>query len=294
MAAAAWMGPLATVQGRRVWTRADIEAAPNKQVTMRQAHNFLKRWRDASDNRQMDLFDCAQFDWIGYIKHHPDKAVIIPGRVCIIGFEIARLTVVDLNLHTARVDFVVHRDDLNVVRLHPSQNREARPVITRADVDGGAVVRHGERVESGRGEHALSFTAGAGAKGREGKGGGTSAVHYQTASVADVIPPSEVRRWLDERAALWPDLKFTFNVTEPRPLYPRDLPFPWHYFVTGVPALQALHPFEAVWVVWFDGRAALYFKSEAGREVVVDLGRAGWREVTVLAEDDVSRIDWTW
>ena len=294
MAAAALMAPLAAVQGRRVWTRADIEAAPNKQVTMRQAHNFLKRWRDASDNRQMDLFDCAQFDWIGYIKHHPDKAVIIPGRVCIIGFEIARLTVVDLNLHTARVDFVVHRDDLNVVRLHPSQNREARPVITRADVDGGAVVRHGERVESGRGEHALSFTAGAGAKGREGKGGGKNAVHFQRASTSDVLPPSEVRRWLDERAALWPDLKFTFNVTEPRPLYPRDLPFPWHYFVTGVPALQALHPFEAVWVVWFDGRAALYFKSEAGREVVVDLGRAGWREVTVLAEDDVSRIDWTW
>ena len=141
----------------------------------------------------------------------------------------------------------------------------------------------------------LSFTAGAGAKGREGKGGGKNAVHFQGASESDRLPPSEVRRWLDDRAALWPDLKFTFNVTEPRPLYPRDLPFPWHYFVTGVPALQALHPFEAVWVVWFDGRAALYFKSEAGREVVVDLGRAGWREVTVLADEDVvSRIDWTW
>ena len=294
MAAAAGLHPFAPVQGRRVWTREDIEAAPNKQVTMRQAHNFLKRWRDASDNRQMDLLDCAQFDWIGYIKHHPDKAVIIPGRVCIIGFEIARLTVVDLNLHTARVDFVVHRDDLNVVRLHPSQNREARPVITPADVDGGAVVRHGERVESGRGEHALSFTAGAGAKGMEGKGGGKHALHFQGASAADRLPPSEVRRWLDERAALWPDLKFTFDVTEPRPLYPRDIAFPWHYFVTGVPDLRALHPFEDVWVVWFDGRAALYFESKAGPKVVVDLGRGGWRDVKVIAEDAASRIDWEW
>ena len=98
MAAAALMGPLAAVQGRRVWTRADIEAAPNKQVTTRQAHNFLKKWRDATDKRE-DLFDCAQFDWIGYIKHHQDKEAIIPGRVSIIGFEIVRLAVVDLNTH---------------------------------------------------------------------------------------------------------------------------------------------------------------------------------------------------
>jgi hypothetical protein len=60
-----------------------------------------------------------------------------------------------------------------------------------------------------------------------------------------------------------------------------------------VPELQALHPFEAVYVVWVDGRAALYFKSEAGREVVVDLGLAGWRDVRV-SEDVVNRIDWTW
>ena len=205
MAAATWMAPPATVQGRRGWNREDIEAAPNKQVTMRQAHNFLKRWRDASDNRHMDLFDCAQFDWIGYIKHHPDKELIMPGRVCITGFEIARLAVIDVNTHTARVDFLVHRDDDQVVRLHPSQNQEARPVITRADVDGGAVARHGARVESGRGEHALSFTAGAGAKGREGKGGGKNAFHFQGAPTSDIPPPSEVRRWLDERAALWPD-----------------------------------------------------------------------------------------
>ena len=293
MAAAAWMAPFATVQGGRVWTRADIEAAPNNQVTRRQAHNFLKKWRNATGKRE-DLFDCAQFDWIGYIKHHQDKEVIIPGRVSIIGFEIVRLAVIDLNTHTGRVDFVVHRDDGQVVRLHPSQNQEARPVITRADADGGAVARHGGRVESGLGEHALSFTAGAGAKGMEGKGGGKNALHFQGASAADSLPPSEVRRWLDERAALWPALKFTFDVTAPRHLYPRDTAFPWHYFVTGVPALRALHPFEAVWVVWFDDRAALYFKPQAGPEVVVDVGHAGWADVKVLAEDAASRIDWNW
>jgi hypothetical protein len=39
-----------------------------------------------------------------------------------------------------------------------------------------------------------------------------------------------------------------------------------------VPDLRALHPFEAVWVVWFDGRAAMYFEKE-GRKG----GRRGWR-----------------
>ena len=95
---------------------------------------------------------------------------------------------------------------------------------------------------------------------------------------------------MDERADLWPDVKFTFNVTGKRPLYPRDTPFPWHYFMVKVPALQALHPIEAVWVVWLDGRGHLYFKSEAGTEVLVDLGGAGWSGVQVRG--DVLRIDW--
>ena len=99
---------------------------------------------------------------------------------------------------------------------------------------------------------------------------------------------------MDERACLWPGLKFTYRVTEPRPLYPRDIAFPWHYFVTGVPDLRALHPFEDVWVVWFDGRAALYFESKVGPKVVVDLGNAGFRDVKVIAEDAASRIDWEW
>jgi hypothetical protein len=276
-----------------VWNLEKIDAQ-NPKVTTRQAHNFLKRWRDAPDNRQMDMFDCAHFGWIGYIKNHPHKAAIIPIGMCIIGFGIARLAIVDLNLHKARVDFVAHRDDHNVVRLHPSQKSEARPVITPAGVDhGGAVVCHGARVESGRGEHAVSFSAGAGTKGKDGKGGGKNTYHFQRASIADIPPPSEVRLWLAERAAKWPDLKFTFNVTEPRPLYARDVPFPWHYFVTGVPALLALQPSEDVWVVWFDERAALHFKSEQGREVVADLGCGGWRVVKVLdGHDDVSRINW--
>ena len=119
-------------------------------------------------------------------------------------------------------------------------------------------------------------------------------MHFQIASVAALMPPSEVRRWLDERSALWPETRFTFNVTEPtRPLFPRDVPFPWQYFVSGVPALVALHPFEAVYVVWFDGRAALYLKSEAGGEVLVDLGLAGWRDVKV-SDNGVNSIDWTW
>ena len=197
MAAAAWLAPqpaLASVQGRRVWTRGDIDAAPNDKVTMRQAHGFMSRWRDATDMQQtQDLFDCAAFAWIGYIKNHADKDAIIPHGVCIIGVEIARLGVIDLNTHKARVDFVVHRDDGNIVRLHPSQKQEARPVITPAAVATcGGAVRAGVRVEVGRGAHALSFTAGAGAKGRDGKGKGCgkgealNAMHFQTASVAAV------------------------------------------------------------------------------------------------------------
>ena len=66
---------------------------------------------------------------------------------------------------------------------------------------------------------------------------------------------------------------------------------PWHLFVAGVPGLKATQPFEAVFVVWVDGKAALYFKACSGDEVVADLGDRGMKGVT-LSRDLVSKCRW--
>ena len=115
--------------------------------------------------------------------------------------------------------------------------------------------------------------------------------HFKGASEADLLMPSQVRRWLTERAELWPAVKFTQDITlQDRPLAPRTEPLPWHFFVAGVPELKAMQPFQKVFVVWADG-PALYFQGQSGDEVVVDLGDKGFKGVT-LHRDRVHRCRW--
>ena len=102
--------------------------------------------------------------------------------------------------------------------------------------------------------------------------------------------PSQVRRWLAERAELWPAVFCQDITTQLEPLEPRSEPLPWHLFVAGVPKLKAMAPFEAVFVVWVDG-PALYFRGLSGDEVVVDLGDSGMKGVT-LHPDRVARRRW--
>ena len=114
---------------------------------------------------------------------------------------------------------------------------------------------------------------------------------YKFASEADLLMPSQVRRWLAERAELWPAVKFSQDITlHLEPLPPRSEPLPWLLLVAGVPELKAMQTFEMVFVVWADG-PALYFQGQSGDEVVVDLGDKGMKGVT-LHRDRMQRCRW--
>ena len=228
------------VPGRAMWSRDDILRADAKPVSRKKAHEFLSAWRKRTQHTaemEKDLTHCrGEFDWIGYLKNHGDIAAIVPDGRFVDAFSIVRLAVIDRNTDSGRVDFFVRWDDGSIVKLHPSQNQEARPTIVPPDRieaflvgehSGRAAVR-GTPIEVERGTHlALCSKAGAGkgtGKGSddEGKGGGAAAAagaadgkghakgtlqeatHFKVASEADLLMPSQVRRWLAERAELWP------------------------------------------------------------------------------------------
>jgi len=130
----------------------------------------MSKWRiktDGTTEMEKDLTDQKDFDWVGYLKSHPDTAVIVPDGKVVVSFTIARLAVIDRNTQSGRVDFVVLLDDGHCVRLHPSQNQEARPVIVPPDrraifMLGGQAGREAMRgtvVEVGRGTHAAEARA---------------------------------------------------------------------------------------------------------------------------------------
>ena len=274
-------------------------------VSRRMAHVFMSEWRkkaDVSGETEQDLTDQQVFDWVGYLKVHPDLTKIVPDGKVVVSFAIARLASIDKNTCTGRVDFLVFLDDGICVRLHPSQAQEALLVIVPADHTGGLMLSgpSGRTAMSGtvpevqRGSHVVAARAvqpGV-AAGRAGQPAPLDKIrdHFIDTSESDILQPSFVRCWLAERAELWPGKKFCQEITTPSvPLAPRTGPLPWAYFVAGVPALQAMHPFAAVFVVWLDGEAgrgevgeaALYFQSKSGVEVVVKLGDSGKKGVTL-------------
>ena len=99
----------------------------------------MSQWRDRTNGtteKEKDLTDQKDFDWVGYLKSHPDKAIIVPDGRVVVNFTIARLARIDKNMQSGRVDFVVLLDDGQRVRLHPSANKEARPVVVPLDTAG--------------------------------------------------------------------------------------------------------------------------------------------------------------
>ena len=252
-------------------SKADIQGY-GKAVTRKQAHSFMSQWRTLTSGTaemEKDLTDQKDFDWVGYLKLHPDIDKIVPDEKFVVSFAIQRVAAIDTNTKSARVDFVVLLDDGHRVRLHPSQTKEACPVIVPPGRDGiftmgevaGREALRGVTVEVGRAACAAQPGIVE-----------TRRPHYIGASEADLLMPSQVKGWLAERAALWPDVPFTQDITsQTEPLAPRKEPLPWHLFVAAIPQLQNMQPFQKVFVVWTDC-PALYFKTQSGDEVVVDLG----------------------
>jgi hypothetical protein len=312
--AAAGAEARAAQPGPRGTSRRDIVAYVHK-VSRRTAHDFMSEWRektDVSGETEQDLTDQQVFDWVGYLKVHPDLTKIVPDGKVVVSFAIARLASIDKNTCRRRVDFLLFLDDGTCVRLHPSQAKEALLVIVPADRTGGFMLigQSGRTAMSGtvlevqRGSHVVAARAvqpGV-AAGRAEQPAPPDKIrdHFIDASESDILQPSFVRCWLAERADLWPGVKFCQEITTPSvPLAPRTDPLPWRYFVAGVPDLKAMQPFAAVYVVWVDGEAgrgevgetALYFQSESGEQVVVKLGDSGKKGVT-LHPDLVHKCRW--
>jgi hypothetical protein len=71
--------------------------------------------------KSLDLTDQANFDWIGYLKHHPEGEAIVGAGVT--KFELRFFDQIDYDTRTWRLDFVVHRDGDETyphARLHPT------------------------------------------------------------------------------------------------------------------------------------------------------------------------------
>ena len=286
--------------GPRGTSRGDI-VAHVRMVHLRTAHNFMSKWRKKTDGTaetEKDLTDRQDFDWVGYLKAYPNLSVIVPDGKVVVRFAIARLAIIDTNTRTGRVDFLLFLDDGICVRLHPSQTKEALPVIVPADRTGilfGRKAMSDTVLEVKRGSHVVEARAAQPgvAEGRAAQPAPPekSRDHFKGASESDILMPSFVLSWLAERAALWPTVKFCQEITtQVVPLAPRNEPLPWPYFVAGVPLLKAMQPFAAVYVVWVDG-PALYFRAESGDEVVVKLGDSGMKGVT-LHRDLVHKCRW--
>ena len=286
--------------GPRGTSRGDI-VAHVRMVHRRTAHNFMSKWRKKTDGTaetEKDLTDRQDFDWVGYLKAYPNLSVIVPDGKVVVRFAIARLAIIDKNTRTGRVGFLLFLDDGICVRLHPSQSKEALPVIVPADRTGilfGRKAMSDTVLEVKRGSHVVEARdAQPGvAEGRAAQPAPPekSRDHFKGASESDILMPSFVLSWLAERAALWPTVKFCQEITtQVVPLAPRNEPLPWPYFVVGVPLLKAMQPFAAVYVVWVDG-PALYFRAESGDEVVVKLGDSGMKGVT-LHRDLVHKCRW--
>ena len=271
-------------------TKADIQGY-GKTVTRKQAHSFMSQWRNlpsGTAEMEKDLTDQKDFDWIGYLKLHPHINQIVPDEKFVVSFAIQRVAAIDTNTKSARVDFVVLLDDGHRVRLHPSQVREACPVIVPPGRDGiftmgevaGREALRGVTVEVGRAACAAQPGLVE-----------TRRPHYIGASAADLLRPSQVKGWLAERAALWPAVRFTQDITtQSEPLAPRKEPLPWHLFVAAIPQLQNMQPFQQVFVVWTDC-PALYFKTKSGEEVVVELDDKSRKGVS-LHRDRVHLCRW--
>ena len=119
-------------------SKADIQGY-SKAVTRRPAHSFMSQWRASTSGMaemEKDLTDQKDFDWVGYLKLHPYMDKIVPDEKFVVSFAIQRVAAIDTNMKSARVDFVVLLDDGHRVRLHPSQVREACPVIVPPGRDG--------------------------------------------------------------------------------------------------------------------------------------------------------------
>ena len=124
------------------WTVGDARAVqPRERIATRTAHRKLDELRGqlsgANGNILREAEDLTHtWNWQGYVAFHPDMERVVGDGVVL--FEFRFLQAAEINrvhpqsrqvLPRWRADFVVHRADRTIARLHPSQRKEAQPVL---------------------------------------------------------------------------------------------------------------------------------------------------------------------
>ena len=288
-----------------------------KQMSCKKAHAFLKAWRTSkscpaapqgaggpaasqgsampqpreplvgfSDDME-DLTNSPDFDWRTYVASrspHDLNAVFVDDvdkEQSIERFEIRFIKPIDRNCNQHRCDFVAHRSDGMFVRFHPSQGKDAIPVIatwedidlpTPAEFEGRILGHEPSRPAASQG-HAWAMPQARGV--------------YHALSQQDNISKSEGMDFLLEKLRLieaenwgrcfWEDLT---DQTQ----------FKWPYLVAGLrdghEVLQSgVEQFCLVWVGREWQRPAFYLRlreSTFGRERVLFLNmKAVWNAEAV-------------
>ena len=233
-------------------------------VGRKKAHHFLADWRDRHEhlgpNVTQDLTDGDEFNWQAYLGQHPDRGLIFDhGRLRVDGFGIRQIAwIYDTNKSKARVDFVALRSDRTAIRLHPSSNLEAKPVLHEEPPS--VPQRSAEEWHESDAPPALAAPQGTGGKGRDpaaagaGKGGDGGAQqwrkHFVGASAADLIPTAYVAQWLTARSRGAEPGTFAMNVSESVEdwYYTRGKVFTWFLWFNKVPQLAEL--IDLVDTIW--------------------------------------------
>ena len=117
----------------KVWTWDDAREIATRipPVSRSRAHDFLAAWRDGGQYPERHIEDLTTrdaFDWVTYLAGHRYAGVVF-GGVGVHKFEIRYLRPYDHNTDSFRCDFVAYRQDGVAVRLHPSDAKEAIPVL---------------------------------------------------------------------------------------------------------------------------------------------------------------------
>ena len=244
-----------------------------KYMSIKKAHAFLKAWRTdkscpaasqggggpaASQGSPKDrlvpfsidmedLTNSPDFDWRAYVasRSAADLATVFEQHLTIERFEIRFIKPIDRNCNQHRCDFVAHRSDGMVIRFHPSQTKDATPVIATwediefwsgADFSGRPFLGHEPSRPAASQGHAWATPAARGV--------------YHAVSDQDIMNKSEGMAFLMHKqaeieAARW-GRRFWEDLTD-------QSQFSWPYLVAGLrgghEVLQnGVEQFALVWV----------------------------------------------
>ena len=182
-------------------------AAHKKLNSLRSENSILTRVTCEA----VDLTYSDDFNWRGYLAGHPDRTTIFDGHGIVL-FEFRFLCTMEGNYNARpdlppfRADFVAHRTDGQVVRMHPGKCKETNVVI--GDITTYRLVRPRDAPPQ---PAKLSVRVEAPAATR-------GPAHYMSFSQSDRMTKRQAIEWLDSYERTWWN-----DFSHPRPLFYMDI-----------------------------------------------------------------------